>query len=176
MRIHISVLLTLLTALVLLVPRVTLASCVPLTDQQRYDQADIVGLARVVDVRREEVQVEITRLFKGDRGTAITISNPNAPAVTSVDVPWEQGRVFLAYLEQNEAGEFTTNVCNGTRRFDGSLTAGERRSFGLTAQDLAVTPNTQATNRDSFNPWLLAGAGLVALLTGTFLARAAARH
>ncbi len=97
----------------------SLASCVPMSEEEQRTRADLVALGTVRQVdafpRSSLVEISVERVLKGSsKETVFVRTNSGTERVTSVDVGFEEGERYLLYLTR-QGEEFTTSTCAGTR-------------------------------------------------------------
>lgn len=109
------------------------ASCLPLSDTEKRDQAVLVVIARVEQAVPGRATLKLEQVLKGEAPGAHVFAI-NLLDHTSVDMDWLRGQRYLAYLfATDEPRDFTTNECAGTRIFSGDLTDAEQAALGRAA-------------------------------------------
>jgi hypothetical protein len=100
------------------------AMCLPLTQSERAERADLIVYGRLNGDR-----LEIRQVLKGSaKGTIVVRFGPEKGAVTSVDYIAVDGTDQTLYLRL-EDGEYVTDSCSGSHT--GMPDAEERAFFGL---------------------------------------------
>lgn len=97
----------------------SLASCVPMSEEEQRARADLVALGTVRQVEAfpgsSLVEVSVERVLKGSSEEVVFVrTNSGTERVTTVDVGFEAGERYLLYLTR-QGEEFTTSTCAGTR-------------------------------------------------------------
>lgn len=97
----------------------SLASCVPMSEEEQRARADLIALGTVRQVEAfpgsSLVEISVERVLKGSSEEIVFVrTNSGTERVTSVDVGFEEGERYLLYLT-HQGEEFTTSTCAGTR-------------------------------------------------------------
>ncbi len=115
----IQLFITSMLCLFTLAPHLSLASCVPLTDEEKLDNAEVVVEAVItqidVDARTTTLTATVEKTIKGDVNETVTfVTSSGSTVVTSVDVSFEEGARYKLFLYRDSEGQLTTNTCTGT--------------------------------------------------------------
>ena len=125
---------------------------------------DLVATGTVEDIKSSRtssrIEVLVHRVLLGDRsmsGQTLSLrSDSGTGAVSSVDVSFREGALYMLYL-QRTGGEWTTNICLGTGEISGEEASG-------------VSPIMPETGGPGLSV-LLALAGVLVIGTGVVVVR-----
>lgn len=119
---------TVFSAFLLIKP--TYASCVMQSVEQQRQRADVVATGTAHSRANQYFILKIESYYKGNVPKEIKVqglNSGNTGAVTSIDVNFKVGQKYLLYLKALQSDIYTTNLCMGTREFDGTLTDEEKK-------------------------------------------------
>lgn len=122
-------------ALLVFLPVVAHASCVPLTSAEKFARADVVLTGSPYSVlegeqgQPTEVVFEPLTVYKGEAGDVVSIVQPATP--TSVDADLSVDEPYLLFLKRGtEPDTFVTTQCDGTRVLGVGLTDEDKTALG----------------------------------------------
>lgn len=113
-------------------------ACTAMTDQQKFDQADVVALVTVKEVMDGRTNADVDVWYKMKKylepksrpyGVGIV---PTLVTTSASDISWTIGQRYLVYLNEFRSTPYpvyTADRCAGTRVYDGSLTTSEDQAL-----------------------------------------------